>query len=173
MIADIIHQKRVSFFIDGKPMGELSPDVTVQTRDHSTVTKYIFKDGLVLTNTLHYYPESDACDWVNEWRNTGDKPSGIISELWDCDVSLPFSPCAPKTTGRAYLGESENVIKVYSPRGSDWSDEEFFFDADKIKHNRHQGWLERVGERKQYKSKSLWLCGSSYPTTETGRSPVI
>ena len=150
MLSAIINQQRVSFLVDGKPMEAFAPTVTAKTEGNKTVTKYTFAGGLVLTNTLRYYPAFDACDWVNEWQNTGDEPSGIISELWDCDVSLPFSPCTPKTTGRAYLGESENVIKVYSPRGSDWSEEEFFFDADKIKHNRHQGWLERVGDKKQY-----------------------
>ena len=150
MLSLIQKQQRVSFLLDGKPMEEFYPTVTVKTESNKTITTYTFACGLVLTNTLCSYPAFDACDWVNEWQNTSDTPSPIISELWDCDVSLPLSPCAPKTTGRAYLGESENVIKVYSPRGSDWSEEEFFFDADKIKHNRHQGWLERVGDKKQY-----------------------
>ena len=162
MISKILEQKRVSFLIDGKPMEEYAPIVAVQKKGDLTVTKYTFSGGLVLTNTLRYYPLFDACDWVNEWENTGENPSGIISELWDCDVLLPVSPGTPKTTGKAYLGKSENVIKVYSPRGSEWSEEEFFFDADKIKHNRHEGWLERVGDKKRYATVGGRSADSTY-----------
>ena len=162
MLCDALKQTRFSFLLDGKPFEEYAHTVTVKAEGDDTVTKYTFENGLVLTNTLHRYPQFDACDWVNEWENTGEHPSGIVSELWDCDVLLPFSPCTPKTTGRAYLGEDENVIKVYSPRGSDWSEEEFFFDADKIKHNRHQGWLEKVGDKKNYATVGGRSADSTY-----------
>ena len=40
------------------------------------------------------YPEFDAVHWLLEFENTGSTNSGILSDLWDCDVffSLPYKP---------------------------------------------------------------------------------
>jgi len=150
MISDILKQAKISFLLNGVSYKELSAKITVQERGNTVRTTYLFDGGLRVTNILNIHPEFDACDWVNEWENTGDSPSEIISELWDCCVELPFPPCAEKTTRKAYLPKSENVIKVYSPSGSDWSGSEFYCDVDRIKLNHYPNWLERVGSKKQY-----------------------
>ena len=150
MINTIRSQKKLSFLLGGKPFESLEPTVTVMEEFNTVTTVYDFVGGLRLTNVFKAYPEHNACDWVNMWENKGAEPTEMISELWDGAVSLPFSPCEPKTTGRAYLPASENVIKVYVPRGSDWSDGEFFCDVDRHAGNRYDNWLERYGDTRKY-----------------------
>ena len=138
--------------IDGAPMEEKQPKITVTAENNKTVTKYLFDGGLTLTNTFTTYPEHNACDWVNEWENCGDTESGIISALWDADFTLPLPPCTPKTTGRAYLPASENVVKVLCPRGSEWSGNDFYRDVDELTSNNYPCWLQNVGAVKRYAS---------------------
>lgn len=147
---NIVNKPLLSFLLNGQNFNELSPSITVQKADNTVQTTYLFDSALKLVNTIRYYPEFDACDWVNEWENTGDAPSELISELWDCDVDLPLPPCEAKTTARAFLPKSENVIKVYSPFGSEWSAREFSCDVDFIKLNHRPNWLEKVGSKKTY-----------------------
>lgn len=150
MIPTLISQKKISFLIDGVPFEDKAPTVTAENGDNEIITTYLFNSGLKLTNTFRFYPEFDACDWVNEWENTGSELSELISELRDSDAILPFPPCTPKTTGRAYLHLPENVIKIYSPRGSDWSGDEFSCRVDELKGNSYTWWLRNVGDKKWY-----------------------
>ena len=152
MLNSLLSQKKLSFLIDGAPMEEKQPKITVSTKGNTTVTKYEFCSGLTLTNTFNFYPAYNACDWVNEWENNGDAPSGVISALWDADFRLSFPPCTPKTNGKAYLPKSENVIKVVSPRGSEWSGEDFYRDVDELRSNNYPCWLQEVGSKKRYAS---------------------
>lgn len=140
-----------SFLLDGKPFSELSVAPTVTVDGNITKSVYSLGCGLIFTNILTLYPEYDACEWVNFLEHDGDTPSALISELWDADVSLPMSPTEKKLTGPAYLPKSENVVKVYAPRGSEWSDKEFFCDVDEIFHNHFDHWLSN-GSKRQYAS---------------------
>ena len=150
MIFDIIKQSKISFLLGGTDFKDREYKVETTVDGNITKTVYNFKGGLKLTNTVNVYPEFDACDWVNEWENTGDTPTEIISELWDCCVELPLPPCEEKLTPRAYLPKSENVIKVYSPVGSEWSGNEFYCDVDQIKLNHRPHWLEKIGSKHFY-----------------------
>ena len=136
--------------LGGKPFDAAEPTATVSEDGNTVTTVYEFTGGLRLTNVFTSYPEHNACDWVNFWENNGSEPTEMITELWDSAFTLPFSPCTPKTSGRAYLPESENVIKVWVPRGSEWSGDEFYCDIDKIFVNHYVNWLEYVGTSKRY-----------------------
>ena len=57
---------------------------------NTVTTVYTLDNGLKVTNILTKYPEYDAYEWVNWFENTSDAPTEIISELWDCNVSLPL-----------------------------------------------------------------------------------
>ena len=151
MLELIKNAKRLSFKLNGESFSPDNAKTTITIDGNCIKTVYDLGGGLQLTNTLTLYPEHYACDWVNEWKHTGDEPSALISELWDCDIMLPIPPCTPKITGPAYLPQSENVIKVYSPRGSEWSDKEFFCDVDKLVHNQFENWLSE-GSRRTYAS---------------------
>ena len=150
MISELKLQKRLSFKLGGQPFEAAEHTVTVTEEGNITTTVYDFAGGLRLTNIFTAYPEHNACDWVNYWENNGAAPTEIIAELWDGAVNLSFSPCAPKTSGKAYLPKAENVIKVAVPRGSDWSGEEFSCDVDRFAGNRYINWLETVGAVKKY-----------------------
>ena len=140
-----------SFLLDGKPFSELSVTPSVTEEGNVTKSVYLLGGGLKLTNILTVYPEYDACEWVNFLEHSGDESSALISELWDSNVTLPLPPTAPKLTGPAYLPQSENVVKVYAPKGSEWSDKEFFCDVDELKHNHYDYWLS-VGSKRRYAS---------------------
>lgn len=150
-------QKRSSFTLGGVSFDAVEHKVSFSEEGNKLTSVYEFSGGLRLTNVFTSYPEHNACDWVNIWENLGSEPTEIISELWDGDFELPFSPCAPKTEGKAYLPKSENVIKVHVPRGSDWSAEEFSCDVDRLQGNRYINWLETVGQVKKYST----YCGRS------------
>lgn len=49
-----------------------------------------FGGGIKITNIAKKYDKYDAYEWVNYIENTSDKPSEIISDLWDCDCTLPL-----------------------------------------------------------------------------------
>ncbi len=140
-----------SFLLDGVSFNKTNCEISQETAGNIKKTTYFFNGGLKLTNILTFFQEYDACEWVNHWENTGSDPSGIISELWDADVEIPFDPSEPKMTGPAYLPESENVIKIYAPRGSEWSDKEFSCDVDKLFHNHFDYWLSE-GSKRTYAS---------------------
>lgn len=150
MMDELKSKKRISFKVGDKPFEAAEHTVTVTEEGNITTSVYDFAGGLRLTNIFTAYPEHNACDWVNYWENNGSEPTEIISELWDGAVALPFSPCAPKTTGGAYLPEGTNVIKVSVPRGSNWSAEEFSCDVDRLQGNRYVNWLERIGTVRKY-----------------------
>lgn len=144
-------QTKFSFLMDGKPFSEFAHTVTTEELDNTVKTVYSFDCGLRVTNTLRFYPAFGACDWVNTWENIGNEPTPVISALWDADVTLPFAANVEKETRRAYLPQSEHVIKVYAPTGSNWSAEEFYCDVDCLVGNRYQNWL-REGEKNTYAS---------------------
>lgn len=148
MLNDIKNARKLSFLLDGAPFDTLDPKVTVTQSENCVQTVYEFEGGLRLTNTARYYPAFDACDWVNEWENTGARESGVISALRDCDVVLPLPPCEPKVTGRAYLARPEEAVKLYAPRGSDWSGQEFTCDVDRLLGSHYPYWFETVGSKK-------------------------
>ena len=162
MLNSLKSQKRLSFLLDGKPFDAAEPTVTVSENGNTVTTVYEFIGGLKLTNVFISYPEHNACDWVNFWENAGSEPTDMITELWDSAFTLPFSPCAVKTTGRAYLPQSENVIKVWVPRGSEWSGDEFYCDVDKIFGNHYVNWLEYVGTVKKYATSGGRSSGHAY-----------
>lgn len=140
-----------TFLLNGVSFDKTSCEISQETAENTKKTTYLFSGGLKLTNVLTFFPEYGACEWVNHWENTGSEPSAIISELWDANVELPFDPSEPKLTGPAYLPESENVIKIYAPRGSEWSDKEFSCDVDRLAHNHYDYWLSS-GSKRSYAS---------------------
>lgn len=141
MLTQLKNAPKFSFLIDGVSFRDVKHEVITENHENIHKVVYLFDGGLKLTNVLKLYPQYDACEWVNYFENTGSEPCGIISELWDADVELPFAPSEKKLTGPAYLPADENVIKIYAPRGSEWSDKEFSCDVDRLCHNHYDHWL--------------------------------
>ena len=114
-------------------------------------TVYLFDGGIKITNIAKKYDKYDAYEWVNYIENTSDKPSEIISDLWDCDCNLPIK-YEENRKWEAYFPETKTATKVYEPTGSVWSKTEFSCDIDlthdndRIKHE----------QRERYKSFALF-----------------
>ncbi|MBQ7652695.1 MAG: alpha-galactosidase [Victivallales bacterium] len=47
-------------------------------------------DTLTVTLEAIEYPEFNAVHWFLIFENSGTQNSGILSDIWDCDVSFPF-----------------------------------------------------------------------------------
>lgn len=120
-------EKCFSLLYDGQNFFDLASDVS---RNGESVT-YRMPDGFVFTNEKKTYPEYDAVEWVNRLQNAGDAPSGIVSELWDCDLTLPF-PHVEKAKPCAWLPDEDEYTTVLAPTGSTWTTFEFACNPDTV-----------------------------------------
>ena len=93
---------------------------------------YRFEDGLVVTNITRLFPEFGAVEWVNYFENTSDRPTPIISQLWDCDCVLPLGNEQAADSTSSVASPIEAATKIYAPFGSTWSPYEFYCDVDEL-----------------------------------------
>ncbi len=128
--------KRFSFQYDGKDIFSYNLKATIQENENEKIFEYTTEDGLKFTNTLKFYPEFSAAEWVTWFENTSDKPSKILSDIYDCDINIPF-PHDDNLPWCAYIPESDNDTKIYAPYGSRWDKHEFYCDVDDFKENRY------------------------------------
>ena len=116
---------------------------------NEVTTVYLFDGGIKITNIAKKYDKYDAYEWVNYIENTSDKPSEIISDLWDCDCTLPIKHEENRKWGEAYFPDTKTATKVYAPIGSVWSKTDFSCDVDAI---RDAGRINHIypGDTKEY-----------------------
>lgn len=138
---------RFSFLYDGKNGAELAHKVNVTEKGNELITEYLFEDGLKIINIAKHYPEFDAYEWVNWLENTGNKTTGLISELWDCDCEIKLKKATVRDS--AYLPSVDTATKVYAPMGSILSEEEFFSDVNKFEENNYKHHL-LLNEQREY-----------------------
>lgn len=127
-------QRRFHFLYDGKPVEELPCSVEQQEEGNALTTVYTFAAGLKITNCAKKV--GDAYEWVNWLENTGSEPTGIISELWDCEAVLPL-PHEEPAVADPYCPELEDITAVYSYNGSVNSVDDLACFDDKQKNNRY------------------------------------
>ncbi len=113
-----------SFKYGGVHAAQLSPTV-VRSRDGNCYkVEYTYADGLKVTTEFRYFPKFNAAEWFSWFENVADHPTPIISDLWDCDLVLPFlhqnafKHCP-------ILPNPDDVTKVHHAQGSLWIPEEF------------------------------------------------
>ena len=128
------NNKRFSFKYGNNDFFALNPKITFTEKDNELITEYILDDGLKITNIARKIPEFDAYEWVNYLENTGEKPSKIISELYDCDVNIAMDYEKPHKRC-AYLADFDEGTRVYAPTGSVWEMNEFCCDIELNEHN--------------------------------------
>jgi len=128
------NNKRISFKYDGIDFFELNPETKVTEKGNDLTVEYQLNDGLKVTNIARKIPEFDAYEWVTWFENTGDKPTKIISELYDCDVLVPMNYEKPHKRC-AYLADFDEGTRVYAPTGSVWEMNEFCCDIELNEHN--------------------------------------
>ena len=121
------NQIRFHFLYNGIPFTEHNYTVTQTETANTLTTIYTFCDGLRITNIAKKH--GDAYEWVNMLENISDKPTPILSELWDTCVtlSLPHEEPIPRS---AYKPGFSDITTVYTPRGSYWDDYDFANRAD-------------------------------------------
>lgn len=103
-----------SFSYNGIPFSQL------EKKEEKTADgiRYTLPDGLIVTCSCKRYPKERVFWWVNRWENPTDHPSGLITDLWDCDVTLPFAP-DPRPTRRDRQDTLEpTTLRVYETKGA-------------------------------------------------------
>lgn len=128
------NNRRFSFKTDGESAWDLPHTVNTSEHDGELKTVYTFENGLKVTNVARKYEKFGVYEWVNYFENTSDKPTGVISELWDCDVKLPFV-YEENRVNSAYSYDPETATKVYAPNGSVWNYAEFNCNVDYLSKN--------------------------------------
>ncbi len=126
--------KRFSLKLDNRNIWEYNYKTNVSEDNGVLITEYCFDSGLKITNVAKKLEKYDAYEWVNYLENTSDMPSGIISELWDCDCEFPLE-YEELNKWQAYFPDAKKATKVFAPTGSAWTMKEMFCDVDLLKNN--------------------------------------
>ncbi len=132
------NNKRFSFKLDGINAWDLPYEVSVSSDGLTTV--YTFQNGLKIKNIAKKYDDFGAYEWVNWLENTSSVPTGIISELWDCNVCLPMKHEDEKKWS-AFILDRESSTKLYAPKGSDYTRDEFWCDVDLFERAHRQSYI--------------------------------
>ena len=68
-------------------------------------------DTLTVTLEAVEYKEFNAVHWLLHFENPGTVNSGILSDIWDCDVSFPF-PYKPIERPGYLFAEDAQAVTV-------------------------------------------------------------
>ena len=128
------NSKRFSFKLDGVSAWEKEYTVSTEERENELITTYLFEGGLKITNIARKYEKHGAYEWVNHLENTGSEPTEVISELFDCDVTLPMPHEDPKKA-TSYIEDKNLATQIYNPAGSTWHALEFATNIHEIREN--------------------------------------
>lgn len=96
--------------------------ITHALSEDAAETTFTLPDGLEITQSIQAYPAYGAAEWVLSLRNNSSEKSGLITELFDCDIALPFDYDEPQTPG---FHVREDAARIYNPKGSVWARDEF------------------------------------------------
>lgn len=140
--------KRFIFKLGGNDAWELPYEKEQTEKGNELVTRYVFKNGLVVTNVAKKHEKYGAYEWVNYLENTAEAPTEIISDLWDCCVEFPFEHEENKRH-EAYFPDEKHCTKIYAPVGSTWSKKEFYCDVEELNDIKYTNYIF-PGETKSY-----------------------
>ena len=121
----------------------------VNENGDALTTTYTFDGGLKVTNIARKISKHGAYEWVNYFENTGAKPTAIISELWDCDITLPLGKEATHDATNDVAMAADDATRVFAPNGSTWSEYEFYCDVDAVD-DRYRTHHIQPGQTKTY-----------------------
>lgn len=131
MLSLLLAQDRLSLNYGGKPFLDSLLRKTESDHDGIRTTVYELVGGLKITSTLRSFPDHSACELLNVFENTGAEDTPLLSDLWDCDVTLPLHHAEPLRAS-AYLADPDTTTRLYAPSGSTWSFDEFSVDVDQV-----------------------------------------
>lgn len=119
-----------SFFYDGVPFSEILDRTTITATEQEQnqefvryTISYALPDGLTVVQLLTVYKKWNAAHWVLQFSNSGEKKSGLLSQVRDCDMAFPF--LYDRKTPVAGHVIAENTTRVFRTTGSDWKRDEF------------------------------------------------
>ncbi len=111
----------LSFLYDGVPFADLEKQVETLPDG----VRYTLPDGLVVSSILRFFPDERVYWWVNRWENPTDHDSGLVTELWDCDVTVPFAPdVRPSRRDRQDTWEPKS-FRVYETKGANVTQDDY------------------------------------------------
>ena len=86
---------------------------------------YDFQNGIKVREELRLYAGFEAARVLLHFENASGENSGQLSEICDCDISLPFNEnyAAPAVGHRL---TPDNKARVFKSVGSNWARDEFF-----------------------------------------------
>ncbi len=67
-------------------------------------------DTLTVTLEATEYKEFNAVHWLLNFENPGTQNSGILSDIWDCDVSFPFPYKPIQRPGYLFAEDAQAVV---------------------------------------------------------------
>lgn len=127
------NNRRFDFVYGGIPFSEQMCHISQSQTGNVLTTVYTLADGLRITNIATKYEH--AYEWVNWLENTSDKPTQIISELYDACVTLPL-PHEEPVEVIAFRPAFQDKTAVYAPVGSTCSAFDFHaFPDQMVKHD--------------------------------------
>ena len=126
----------LSFLYNGEELGKLP--VTVSESEDTIV--YRMPDGIEITSKIERFPAYGGVRWTNFWSNPTDHPSGLISALFDCDVTVPFyddtnTKANPSLSLATALADEK--LKVFVPKGSVNDDDDYYAEPKKLNVGAH------------------------------------
>lgn len=111
-----------SFKYNGVPFSEI--DKTILQNNDSLV--YTLPDGLEMTCKIERFPQYGVTKWTNYWNNKGDSDSGLITELFDCDIIIPFDPDPVITRRDSQSTWEPDMLQIYVTKGANVTDDDNF-----------------------------------------------
>ena len=118
-----------SFKLNGIDSKDLNCKISSTVDNNVTTTVYDYDGGLRITNIFKKYDDFGAYEWVNYYENASNEPTGILSDVFDCDVLVPLEN-DDKVLNSFWLQSRESCTKVFAPYGSICSPAEFSYDPD-------------------------------------------
>ena len=110
-----------SFKYNGVPFDELEKEITELPGGF----RVVLADGLTVDCRAEYFEEYGVTRWVNYFSNPTDHPSGKISELYDCDITVPFDPDPPVTRKNRQATWEPETFRIVKTTGSHAKENDF------------------------------------------------
>ena len=117
-----------SFSYNGVPFDRLEKTVA-ETQNGFRVT---LADGLTVECRAEYYEEYNVTHWVNYWENPTDHNSGRISDICDCDITVPFDPDPPVTRKNRQATWEPETFRIVKTNGANATETDLFTRQERI-----------------------------------------
>ena len=125
------HHKKFELLYGKKSIWESEPTHEVRENGNEVVSVYTVENRLRVTNIAKKYEKFGAYEWVNHFENIGERPTEIISELWDAVFSFSVED-DPNPKRQAYIPDRETEVIFHAPFGSNLSVKEFYVNTDHL-----------------------------------------